>query len=43
MQPLDGAVPSPNIWHHTETYELENRSIDPDGVIESAMREELGE
>jgi SAM-dependent methyltransferase len=36
---LDGDVPSPNIWHHPETYELENRSADPDGVIESAMRE----
>jgi SAM-dependent methyltransferase len=35
---LDGAVPSPNIWHHPETYELENRSIDPEGRIESAMR-----
>ncbi|NUR08390.1 MAG: class I SAM-dependent methyltransferase [Nocardioidaceae bacterium] len=38
-RPLEGAVPSPNIWHHTETYELENRSVDPDGVIEAAMRE----
>jgi SAM-dependent methyltransferase len=40
--PIDGAVPSPNIWHHPETYELENRSVDPDGVIETAMREVLG-
>lgn len=40
--PLPGSVPSPNIWHHTETYELENRAVDPDGVIESAMREVLG-
>jgi SAM-dependent methyltransferase len=31
-------VPSPNIWHHTATYELENRAVDPDGVIETAMR-----
>jgi SAM-dependent methyltransferase len=37
--PLDGSVPSPNIWHHPEIYELENRSVDPDGRIESAMRE----
>jgi SAM-dependent methyltransferase len=37
--PLEGAVPSPNIWHHTETYELENRSVDPGGVIESAIRD----
>lgn len=42
MAALDGTVPSPNIWHHPETYELENRSADPDGVIESAMREVLG-
>jgi len=42
MRPLEGAVPSPNIWHHPETYELENRSVDPDGVIESAIREVLG-
>jgi SAM-dependent methyltransferase len=41
-EPLPGAVPSPNIWHHTETYELENRSVDPDGVIEQAMRRVAG-
>ena len=40
--PLDGSVPSPNIWHHPETYELENRSVDRDGRIEDAMREVLG-
>jgi SAM-dependent methyltransferase len=34
-----GVVPSPNIWHHPETYELENRSVDPEGVIEVAMIE----
>ena len=34
----DGAVPSPNIWHHTATYELENRAADPEGHLESAMR-----
>ena len=38
-RPLDGSIPSPNIWRHTETYELENRSVDPDGLIESAMRD----
>ena len=37
--PLPGAVPSPNIWHHTETYELENRSIDPDRLVEAAIRD----
>ena len=41
-QPLPGSVPSPNIWHHTETYELENRAVDAEGVIESAMRNVLG-
>lgn len=35
----DGARPSPNIWHHTATYEVENRAVDPDGAIEAAMRE----
>ncbi|QIX28172.1 class I SAM-dependent methyltransferase [Nocardioides sp. JQ2195] len=33
-----GAVPSPNIWHNPATYELENRAVDPDGVIETTMR-----
>ena len=40
--PLSGAVPSPNIWRHPETYELENRAADPDRVIEAAMHELLG-
>lgn len=35
---LPGTVPSPNIWHHPGVYEAENRAVDPDGVIESAMR-----
>lgn len=30
-------IPSPNIWHHTATYELENRAADPDGALWSAM------
>ncbi|MFW6773695.1 class I SAM-dependent methyltransferase [Nocardioides sp. CPCC 205120] len=33
-----GTVPSPNIWEHTATYELENRAVDRAGVIERAMR-----
>jgi len=37
-----GAVPSPNIWHHTATYEAENRAVDPDGLLESAMAAVLG-
>ena len=31
-------IPSPNIWHHPETYELENRAADPGRLIEAAMR-----
>jgi ubiquinone/menaquinone biosynthesis C-methylase UbiE len=41
--PLPGSVPSPNIWHHPETYELENRSVDLEQRIEHAMREVLGD
>lgn len=40
--PLPGSVPSPNIWQHPETYELENSAADPHGVIEAAMRDLLG-
>src|SRR5205085_11124668 len=35
--PLRGAVPSPNIWQHTATYEIENRAADPDGRLWAAM------
>ena len=35
----DGAVPSPNIWHHPATYEVENQAVDPDRALESAMVE----
>ena len=31
-------MPSPNIWQHTATYEVENRAADPDGRLWSAMR-----
>jgi SAM-dependent methyltransferase len=34
----DGVIPSPNIWNAPGTYEIENRGVDPDGVIEAAMR-----
>jgi SAM-dependent methyltransferase len=34
-----GAVPSPNIWDFPEIYELENRAVDPDRVIEGAIAE----
>lgn len=33
-----GAIPSPNIWNHPEIYELENRAVDRDQRIETAMR-----
>ncbi|GAA4349433.1 class I SAM-dependent methyltransferase [Angustibacter luteus] len=32
-----GAIPSPNIWDAPDVYEIENRAVDPDGVIEAAM------
>ena len=31
-------MPSPNIWDHPQTYELENHAVDPEGVLEQAMR-----
>lgn len=31
------ATPSPNIWHHPATYEIENRAADPGALIEAAM------
>lgn len=37
MQPR-GTIPSPNIWQHTATYEVENRAADPDGRLWSALR-----
>jgi len=43
VRPLEGAVPSPNIWDHPETYELENRSVDRAGVIERAIDEVLAD
>ncbi len=33
-----GSIPSPNIWNNPAVYELENKAVDPDGVIETAMR-----
>jgi SAM-dependent methyltransferase len=35
-------VPSPNIWDHPGTYELENLAFDPDGLVEQAMRSVAG-
>ena len=34
---MHGATPSPNIWHHPATYEIENHAADPHGRIEAAM------
>jgi SAM-dependent methyltransferase len=34
-----GARASPNIWRSPAVYEIENRAVDPDGVIEQAMQE----
>jgi SAM-dependent methyltransferase len=31
-------IPSPNIWRHPDVYEIENLGVDPDGVIEDAIR-----
>jgi SAM-dependent methyltransferase len=36
---LRGAIPSPNIWYTPDIYEIENRAVDPDGLIEAAMRD----
>lgn len=33
-----GTVPSPNIWEHTATYELENRAVDRAWSVERTMR-----
>lgn len=34
---LPGVIASPNIWRFPAVYEVENRSVDPDRVIEDAM------
>lgn len=33
-----GAIPSPNIWHHPEVYETENRAVDRAGAITGLMQ-----
>jgi SAM-dependent methyltransferase len=38
VQPGPDVRPSPNIWHHPEVYEVENRGVDRVGVLWSAMR-----
>jgi SAM-dependent methyltransferase len=36
-----GVIPSPNIWQHTATYELENHAADPDGRLWAAMEDRV--
>jgi SAM-dependent methyltransferase len=33
-----GAIPSPNIWHHPDVYEIENRAVDRAGAITGLMQ-----
>lgn len=37
-----GTVPSPNIWQQPATYELENRAVDPEHLIEAQIATWLG-
>ena len=39
IRPAD-VLPSPNIWHWPEVYQVENRAQDVDGAIWAALREE---
>jgi SAM-dependent methyltransferase len=32
-------VPSPNLWHHPEVYEVENRAHDADGALAAVLAE----
>ena len=32
-----GVIPSPNIWNDPDAYEIENRGVDPEGLIEATM------
>ena len=34
----DDVIPSPNIWNDPDVYEVENLGVDPDHLIEAAMR-----
>ena len=36
---MNHVIASPNIWRHPDIYEKENLGVDPDGVLESAIRE----
>jgi SAM-dependent methyltransferase len=34
-----GVRPSPNIWNSPAVYEIENRAVDPEGALDSALRD----
>jgi ubiquinone/menaquinone biosynthesis C-methylase UbiE len=36
---LPGVIPSPNIWRWPDTYEVENRSVDPAGLLDKAIQQ----
>ncbi|MDN5766041.1 MAG: class I SAM-dependent methyltransferase [Humibacillus sp.] len=38
---MNEVIPSPNIWESPDVYEVENRGVDREGVIEAAMRSVL--
>ncbi|MFC4603053.1 class I SAM-dependent methyltransferase [Rhodococcus kronopolitis] len=38
-RPASGPIPSPNIWHWPEIYEVENRAQDADGAVFAALRD----
>ncbi|MBB2986220.1 class I SAM-dependent methyltransferase [Terracoccus luteus] len=38
---MSEVIPSPNIWHTPDVYEVENRGVDRAGVIDAAMRSVL--
>lgn len=37
MRSLPGAVPSPNVWEHPDTYDLLEEAVDPQGVVDTAL------
>lgn len=37
--PVEGAIPSPNIWSSPDVYETENTGVDRAGVLDAALRE----
>ncbi len=39
MRLPSGARPSPNIWNSPAVYEIENRAVDPEGALDSALRD----